>query len=269
MKKEWRFLDTGPNDGVYNMALDEAILNIKAENPSALPVLKIFCWRPPCLSIGRNQNIKEINLEGCRKLGIDVVRRPTGGTAILHNKEMTYSVIISENDGLPRSIRESFTILNLGLIAAYKKLGVEIDLVPNEKRNFVPLCFASAGIADLTYKGKKIIGSAQRKKRDAVLQHGSLVMRHDPRLMLELFNLDNSQKETLLKDFLEKTIDLESVRGNTSWHELKFALIQGFQEALNIECKLDDLLPEELSEALDLIPKYTRLEQENALARIS
>lgn len=267
MKTDWRFLDTGACSGAYNMALDEAILNEKDKNPSLPPTLRIFCWEPACLSIGRNQNLEEINLEKCRELGIDVVRRPTGGTAILHDEELTYSIVISSEDGLPRSVRESFAVLNQGLIAAYKNLGVEADLIPNEERNFVPLCFASAGIADLTHKGKKIVGSAQRKIKNAVLQHGSLVIKHNPRLMLELFNLDTSQKENLLEDFLKKTTDLASIRPNTNWYELKMALIKGFHEALGVEFKHNYLDDEgELREALNLIPKYMRLERENASA---
>lgn len=268
MRKNWRFLDTGANSGAFNMALDEAILNNKAGNPGLIPTLRVFRWKPACLSIGENQMLKEVNLERCRELGIDVVRRLTGGTAVLHKEELTYSIVISEADGAPLEIQESFALLNQGLIAAYKILGVETNLVFHPEKNYTPSCFASTGLVDLTHQGKKIVGSARKKRKGTILQHGALVIKHDLALMLETFNLDRDQKEKMFAKFLAKTTDLETVRGKTSWQEIKEAIQRGFQEAFGLNFIDPRLEAEELLEAKRLLGNYQKLEARNAFAPI-
>ena len=231
MNKKWWFLDTSWSAGPANMATEEAILNYKINHPEAPPTLRVFGWSPPCVSLGRTQPFNDMNLVKCRELGIYIVRRLTGGTAILHDRELTYSIIISQNDGIPFNIVESFRTLNQGLILAYRKLGVPVELITRQQKDCRVWCFASQGIADLAYQGKKIVGSAQYRRGTTILQHGSLIIRHNLKLMSEL------APEILLSE----ATDLETIRGKTTLQEIKTAIRQGFEEALDIEFSDGDL----------------------------
>lgn len=262
MGRKWRFLDTGENTGSFNMAVDEAILNIY-ERGLTPPTLRVFRWSPPALSLGRLQDIEDIDFEKCKELGIDVVRRPTGAGAVLHKEELTYSVVASEKDGIPLSLGESHAIINRGIAAAYKILGVEIDFITSSERNRSALCFLSTGLTDLTYRGKKLIGSVWMRKENAILQHGSLIIRHEPEILFSILRFPSEEiKQKALKDFEKKTTFLSKILDQSkeiTWQDVKKALREGFQNTLGIEFFEGELTSEEIDEAKRLMEvKYER-----------
>lgn len=173
----WRLLDTPPAPGAWNMAVDAALMeSVRAGAP---PVLRFYRWDPPCLSLGRNQPAAgRYDLDALRARGVDVVRRPTGGRAVLHDRELTYSVVVTEG-GLG-SPRECYTAINRALVAGLRRLGVEAALQPRTgARAPVPSlapCFKEPAEGEVVAGGRKLVGSAQWREGGVVLQHGSLLL---------------------------------------------------------------------------------------------
>lgn len=256
---KWRFLDTGESRGSLNMAVDEAILNVKGRGLTP-PTLRVFRWSPPALSLGRLQDTEDIDFEKCKELGIEVCRRPTGAGAILHKEELTYSVVASKKDGIPLSLRESHEIINRGIVAAYKILGVEIELITSSKRNKSALCFLATGLTDLTYQGKKLIGSVWMRRDTGILQHGSLIIKHEPEILFSILRFPSGEiREKTFEDFRGKTTSLSEISKEITCKALKEALFKGFQTALGIEFFEGELTPEEIAEAKRLMEvKYER-----------
>jgi lipoate-protein ligase A len=255
-EQTWRFIDTGVKDAFFNMAIDEAILETHLQG-ACPPTLRVYGWNPPALSLGYFQNLEtEIEITRCSELGVDVVRRLTGGRAVFHDDELTYSVVTSEECGFPRSLAESYGLLNGGLIAAYRMLGVEVCLEAHDEEPASTACFASAGLADLTYQGRKLCGSAQYRKDQALLQHGSLPITFDGQAFFSLLKFPtNAARDKAQADFRRKAASLNEISGNKmDWQELKEALVEGFQTALGIGLHEEPLTPEEL----DLAQKLAR-----------
>jgi lipoate-protein ligase A len=177
----WRLIDTGPQPGPLNMATDEALLG-SFDPATSLPILRLYGWEPPTLSLGRFQKGAEaLDLERCRQDNVPVVRRITGGGVIYHADELTYSIVCAPNQIPPApSIKDSFRILTGFLLAFYRGLGLvpayAVDMLSNgarlgERTNF---CFAGRESFDILVNGDKIGGNAQRRTRGLVFQHGSI-----------------------------------------------------------------------------------------------
>ncbi len=174
-------IDTGPLDGPSNMALDEALLTC-FDPGNSLPLLRIYGWSPPAFSLGRFQKPEEVvDLEGCARAGIPVVRRVTGGGCIFHAEELTYSIVctpgqISDIVG----VKESFRRLCGFLLLAYRRLGLSpafaVDSLdrPTRLGERTPLCFAGTEEYDILVGGRKLGGNAQRRSRGLIFQHGSI-----------------------------------------------------------------------------------------------
>jgi lipoate-protein ligase A len=247
-RKDWRFIDTGVNNGFFNMAIDESMLDAHLRD-LVPPTLRVYRWSPPALSLGYFQSLeKDVSQEKCSELGIDVVRRLTGGRAVFHHNELTYSIVTSEKYGLPEAVEQSYKFLCEGLVAAYRTLGLEVSLVSQDRGISSAACFTNAGSADLTFQGRKIAGSAQRRKGDTILQHGSLPISLDPQLFSSILKFPSaSVRDRVLTAFTEKVTSISEVLGNPiGWQELKEALFEGFQQALNINFYVDTLTPEEI-----------------------
>ena len=212
MKETWRFINSGKLGPHENMAMDEALL-FGIINKNAPPVVRVYDWDPPTVSFGYHQKIKEhIRLDKIREYGFGLVRRPTGGRAVLHYDEVTYAVI-SRTDGiLAGSILESYRKIGKVLLAALHEVGIQAtmqDSMPSnkEQKTWVNPCFSSASKYEINVKGKKLIGSAQIRKGDALLQHGSILLNHNQELMAELIpTQNNKEKETIKKLLSRKTI---------------------------------------------------------------
>jgi len=238
----WQYIDSGPNIGAYNMAVDEELL-ARAQAGEAVPVLRFYGWNPPAVSLGRFQHIESaVNAESCKRLGFDIVRRITGGRAVLHQHELTYSIIARADDPLfPSSVLGTYKVIATGLLAGLQNLGISAEMVSRGGRHAArvemkpkdPACFSSPSWYEILVNGKKIIGSAQRRMRGAFLQHGSILIDYDPRLEAKVIpggcGID---VVTCIKRELGRDVSLD---------EIKKAIVKGFSDAMHIEFKPDIL----------------------------
>ncbi len=173
-QRPWRLLPDAAGDPAWHMALDEALLESHRLGLSP-PTLRFYSWDPPALSIGYAQAASEVNMEACREAGLAVVRRSTGGRAVLHRGEFTYALIAS--DGFPPSIVGTYRQITDMLAEAIARLGAPVSVAPGTlSRSGSPSCFQSATQADLVALGRKLVGSAQTRRDGAFLQHGALML---------------------------------------------------------------------------------------------
>lgn len=191
----WRLLVTEPFDGASNMALDEALLLARIGG-GAPPTLRFFSWNPPAISLGYGQRLDaRINVAACQRLGVDVVRRPTGGSAIYHDTlegEVTYSVVAGAADFEGAGdLLSTYRWIGTALSAGLRALGVRAELVPvlrdREPFTLPAFCFARTGSYEIEVGGRKLVGSAQRRQGGAFLQHGSILLGADAERVRLLF----------------------------------------------------------------------------------
>src|SRR6266516_5043753 len=179
----WRLLLDQPASGAWNMAVDEVLLDGVAAG-SAPPTLRFYAWSPACLSLGYFQPYSAVNLEGCRGLGVAVVRRPTGGRAILHDRELTYSVALPASVlGQDGGVLPSYYRLSLALQDGLRRLGVPATLAPESAGSSAahgPVCFDRPSAHEILLHGRKLVGSAQMRRGGGLLQHGSILI--EPRI---------------------------------------------------------------------------------------
>ena len=217
MSETWRFINSGKLKPHENMAMDEAIL-FGIINKNAAPAIRVYDWDPPTVSFGFHQKIKEHILPSkVKEYGFGLVRRPTGGRAVLHYDEVTYAVI-SRTDGILKgSVLESYQKIGKVLLATLHEIGIDATMqnsMPSEKeqRTWVNPCFTSASKYEINFNGKKIIGSAQIRKGNALLQHGSILLNHNQELMAELMPTNNDkEKKTIKKLLSKKTIAINDI----------------------------------------------------------
>ena len=231
----WHLIDSGANIGAYNMAIDEELL-ARAQAGEPVPVLRFYAWAPPAVSIGRFQKIEHaVDAEACKQLGIDIVRRITGGRAVLHNRELTYSIIARTDDPLfPTNVLGTYKLIAAGLLLGLRDLGIPAEMVSRSSRHAVlvkkdskdPACFSSPSWYEILVNNRKIIGSAQRRLSGAFLQHGSILMDFDPALEAEVIPGGCSgDGVTSITRELGRAVPLE---------EVKNSFVKGFSEALGI-----------------------------------
>ncbi len=262
---EWRLIKDGYHNGFMNMAIDEAIMIAHREG-WVPPTIRFYQWSPPAVSLGYFQNLKkEIDIEACQKKGVDIVRRPTGGKAVLHDQELTYSFVIKENHPLVNdSILETYKKISRGIIRGLSYLGVEAKLVPlreklkndplsrETERNSEPpysaiksICFSASAQYEVQIEGKKIVGSAQVRKGGVVLQHGSLLIKLEKDKLFSVFNFPSPEVRERLKGRF-KAIGLEEVLGReVSFSELAEILPRGFEEEFGVKLVEGRLTEEE------------------------
>jgi lipoate-protein ligase A len=184
----WRLIVDGDLAGAHNMARDVAILEAVSAGETS-PTLRLYGWRPPCLTLGRHQGVEAADLEFCRREGIDVVRRPTGGRALLHHLELTYAVVAPLGTRtLPRALQDAYRQICGALVQAMQSLGVEAELTGGEvnlelpgPRTTIP-CFEAPAGGEVVVRGRKLVGSAMRAHAGTILQHGAIVLDWDGRL---------------------------------------------------------------------------------------
>lgn len=242
----WRLVLDGPVEGATNMALDRAVLCSRAAG-EAPPTLRLYRWEVPTVTLGRFQPVEQVDLDACRQRGFDVCRRPTGGRGVLHDDELTYSVVASTSDGVPKGTAASYRHLSAALAAAYRALGVPAELTARQRgRKGAGACYLHATQADLSIGAAKLSGSAQVWKGDAVLQHGCFVISRDAAAEGEVFGLDAESTEELAGG----TATLEGVLGRRpSLGEIAGAVAGAFERALGIELKPGTLTREEVTAA--------------------
>ncbi|MBD1373200.1 lipoate--protein ligase family protein [Hazenella sp. IB182357] len=242
--KKWRFLPYKKYQGAYNMAIDEAIMEAMREK-TVEPTIRFYGWMPTTLSIGYFQRVEEeIDLQQLKRQQIDLVRRMTGGRAVLHDQELTYSIIMPENyPGLPHTISESYRILSTGLLLGYKKLGIDAELAkPSRKKEPIlsAACFDQPSDYELIVGGKKMAGSAQLRQRGVVLQHGSILVHFNKDKLRSLLKHRNDQQ--LKVHFANHASAInERCDHPRSFQEIQHAFHQGFSEALQDELSREEL----------------------------
>ena len=178
----WRLIVSPSGPGARAMAVDEALLEACASDPAGfVPVLRLYAFEPPCLSLGRFQPAGEVDREACRRLGIDVVRRPSGGRAVLHDRCLTYALIAPvEAAPFVDGIRASAERIGGALTAGLRRLGADLTTsLPSRRHRSPGDCFAVPGAGEVVAGDKKLVGSAQVRRGGAALQHGTIRLRSD------------------------------------------------------------------------------------------
>ncbi|MEX0787257.1 MAG: biotin/lipoate A/B protein ligase family protein [Anaerolineales bacterium] len=260
--KTWRLIRSPAASGASNMAVDEAILESVDDGASAA-ALRLYDWSPPCLSLGYAQEVEDVDLERLRARGWGLVRRPTGGRAILHADEITYAVIApASNPVFEGGILESYQRLSSALAAALRGLGVRGHTTAASVRpvegNSDPICFENPGPFEVTFAGRKLIGSAQVRRRSAVLQHGSLPLGGDlGRICHVLRYQDEADRERSVQVLRTRAATLSEILARPiGWHEAATEIQKGFQVALGILLEEADLTPTERAAAGRLHAQY-------------
>ncbi len=260
----WRFLNTGAGSGAVNMAIDEAML-VGVNRGTTPPTVRVYAWEPPTVSLGYAQRIEdELDLEAVDRFGFGVVRRPTGGRAVLHAGELTYSVVgPAGEDPLGRSIMEAYESIARALAAGLGRLGVEVELAPVAteaigRDGASPPCFASAGRYEIVVGGRKLIGSAQRRVGRGVLQHGSLLMDSTHERIADLMLVaDDRRRETVRRLLAQKTTHLSALLGRpVAFGEVAEAVRFGFAHAWGVSLDEGRLTEAELEAAETLATEY-------------
>jgi len=250
----WRLIvEHTPRTGGWNMALDEAIMDAVAAG-DALPTLRFYAWEPPCLSLGKRQPLDGVDLARCRADGISVVRRATGGLAILHTDELTYSVATRPDD--PRAdgaILDAYRKLSQGLMAGLRLLGAIPEMnpvVPGGVHNASAACFEMPSAYEIVMGHQKLIGSAQVRPAGRVLQHGSLPLSGDiARLVPYLTFESEDERATLAAHLRERATTISAALGRVvGFEEAAEAMARGFADALHLTLEPDEPSAMELRE---------------------
>ncbi len=262
MSNEWRLLNTGFRTGAENMAIDEMLLNQVATGHS-LPIIRFYGWSPPCISLGHFQDRgRSVSLEACRELGVDCVRRPTGGRAVLHDHEVTYALILPENHRLLSSggVTDSYRVLSQGILQGLRDLGVPAEMVPGRRKKSTPAsaaCFDATSSYEIVVAGRKLVGSAQLRQHGVILQHGSILLRFDAARLVYL--LSGQQHPELAETLQASVADLHTTLGrNVCFDEVVDALSFGWEHTFEISLISSKLSSSERRLANDLVlSKYS------------
>ena len=257
-KEVWRFIDSGNCSPSFNMALDEALLDWHSAGKIP-PVIRFYGWEPATLSIGYFQKVeKEIDLDAVKAHGLGFVRRPTGGRGVLHEHELTYSVIVSEDHPeMPKTVTEAYRVISEGILKGFHQLGLEAYFaVPrtDEERSALKnprsaVCFDAPSWYELVVEGRKVAGSAQTRQKGVILQHGSILLDLDEDKLFSLFKYPSDRvKDRMKSAFKSKAVAINEISSRRiTLEEAKEAFYKGFAEGLNIELESYDLTEEELS----------------------
>jgi lipoate-protein ligase A len=247
MTETWRLIDMRVENAPTQMSIDEAIaiLRIKEDTPNTI---RLYRWNPSAVSIGYFQSIeKEVNLDNCRKYGVDVIRRITGGGAVYHdyNGEVTYSLVAPEDHPkMPRDILASYMLICGAIVNGLKELGVEAEFKP---------------VNDIIAGGKKISGNAQTRRHGVILQHGTILVDSDIRRMFEVLKVSDAKiSDKLIKAVEDRVTNLRRYTGRSvTFGEVRDAMIQGFEDTIGIVLEPGKLTKEEEKTCELLKKKYS------------
>ncbi len=232
---KWKYIDSGLNCAAFNMAVDEELL-ARAQAGETSPVLRFYSWDPPAISLGKFQKIEtSVDVLACKRLGFDIVKRITGGRAVLHLHELTYSIVAPlDNFLFPPTVLGTYKVIADGLLTGLRNLGIPAEMVSRSGRNAelvkesttAPSCFSSPSWYEILVNGKKIVGSAQRRMSRAFLQHGSVLIAYDPALEAQVIpGGGTSARITSIQNEMGRPISPE---------EVKLAFRLGFQSAFGV-----------------------------------
>lgn len=267
MKETWHFVNTKSSNPFYNMAVDEALMNFVSRGEID-PVIRFYTWDPATLSIGYFQKLtKEIDIEKVKEKGFGLVRRATGGRGVLHDKELTYSVIVPESHpNMPQTVTEAYRVISEGLLEGFKALGFEAYFsVPKSKEAREKLksprssvCFDAPSWYELVVEGRKIAGSAQTRQKGVILQHGSILQDINVDELFDMFTYRNDRlKEKMKVAFIDKAIAINDISDRCiTLEEMEIAFYEGFKKGLNIEFKPLEFTKSQKEEIKQLEDKY-------------
>lgn len=217
----------------------------KLQRQEILPTLRVYGWKPWAISLGYNQSEQDIDQNKCSKFGFDIVRRPTGGRAILHANEITYSIVMFADR---KSVTEIYSEISRSLVSALQRICPAVSF-ENSQPNFQALykkqesipCFSASARYEVQINGRKLVGSAQRRYSadgfpDVVLQHGSILLGTEHKLLADVLNLEsNNVKDKIVEDIDQKTVDLSTAAQRVvSFDETADVIRSGFEEEMNI-----------------------------------
>jgi lipoyl(octanoyl) transferase len=243
----WNFIDTGFNTGKFNMEFDLQL--VERCRIEGTPFIRFYRWKPYAISMGYNQSKfiqgHKIDSDKCAEDNIDIVQRPTGGRAVLHSEELTYSVAMKSD----KPVQTLYKEISLALLEGLKLIdesNIELqqlsftketpDLLRLAKTGMYNLCFNTSIKNEINYRGKKLVGSAQRKFGDIVLQHGSVLIGEYHKNIVKYLAVDSKVKDRLKREMNEKTTCLNEITGREiSYEETAPSLIRGFEKTLNMK----------------------------------
>ena len=253
----WRLLVDGDLPGAVNMARDVAILEAVAGG-DARPTLRLYGWQPPCLSLGRHQDLKAAGLEFCRVHGIDVVRRPTGGRALLHHLELTYALAAPLGRGpVPPKLQDAYRTICGALVHACGTFGIDAELTPGEINIGLPSptstvpCFEAPAVGEVVVANRKLIGSAMRAHGGAILQHGAILLDWDSELQAGALGLtDDLSLRSRVTTFVDQ---LGTVPRRPT---LERAIVEAFSDRLAVRFKESTMTDSEAGRERELIAAF-------------
>ncbi len=255
---QWRLLRHGAATGAENMAIDEAIGRAVAGR-LVPPTLRFYAWDPPCVSLGRHQSLMAVDTICCAVRGYHVVRRPTGGRAILHTDELTYSIVAATDHPLMEGlVLDSYLRLSHGLVDGLLRLGIEAQEAPGSNRagpDVSAACFEVPSAYEIIAGGRKLLGSAQARRSDYVLQHGSLPLTGDLTRVVDCLALPTeAEREALRRSLATHATTVEALTGRqVTLQEAADALAAGFTAALGLELIPGYLTPTERAWVAELV----------------
>jgi lipoate-protein ligase A len=248
----WRVILDPPSSAEYNMAVDEVLADACRRGRTG-PTLRLYGWDRPSISLGYFQDPETVvDLDRCRAAGVPVVRRITGGRAVYHHREVTYSLVAPiPHPVFAPTIRQTYELVARALASGFVDLGLRVELHPRDPERSrggtrTQLCFASTSRSELTWRGKKVVGSAQRRWPTAFLQHGSILMAYDSSEAASWFRGVTTASESI--------VGLDAVRGDIAADAVRFAVCSGVERTFDVR-----LLPGGLSvEETDAVAQSSR-----------
>lgn len=236
--REWFSIDTGDQPGDFNMKYDVGL--VEEFRITGVPVLRFYGWKPHCISLGRNQDLSDIDLKLARADGIDVVKRPTGGKAVLHADELTYSVVMEVN-GL--SVNDSYNMISTALVEGVRTIGARLGL-SQSSADFRKLfrdpttipCFSTSAVYEVEYLGRKVVGSAQHRFGDVLLQHGSILIGEAHKNIIRYLAVEDTVRAKSREDLDAHTATLTEVLGRRAdRNETMEAVRRGFESVFGAD----------------------------------
>ena len=236
-EKVWYLWPCSSYSGAFNMAVDDFLVHQTGKLLDR-PLLRFYTWQPYCISLGYHQNIEDVDVARCQQEGIQVVRRPTGGRAVLHAEELTYSVVYPIRDV---QVEEFYRLVHLPFVRALRELGVpaefqqaQADFRTFYKTDSAPVCFATSARYEVEIEGRKLIGSAQRVYERAILQHGSLLLGQAHEHLVDLLHLPEAKRRAMREYMREHTATVWQYRPGVSPEHLADKVTRAFQELYGI-----------------------------------
>jgi lipoate-protein ligase A len=247
----WRFIPYKRLNAFENMAIDEAIFR-ENQLRDAAPTVRFYSWSPPSVSLGYFQETsKEIDVAECRRYHIDIVRRPTGGKAVLHEHDLTYAVIAKDNNPFfPPDILGTYRVISGCIADALSEFGIEAEMAGDGRASQDELltasCFSSPSRYELLVKKRKICGSAQVRSRGVFLQHGSILLDFDPIKTCTVLLSSHGDRERHVKQLQQSVTSVyEHIGPTVSVEMICHALKKNFEKRLGIELVQEEMSPEE------------------------